>query len=461
MTKRLISCTASDLAAMDKPHLLEAIAASEGRVLACECIGITPPLLTDVTNAEYAAALSADLLLLNMFDVRQPVIQALPPVPPAETVRELKRLTGRPVGINLEPVDPALAARQDGSLWQMSSGRLATPENARIAAEMGVDMILLTGNPGNGVTNHAIARALCALREAVGSRVILAAGKMHAAGVRGEGGSRILTPADAGAVIETFYGQGSGEQYIPCAAGTIKNNTSVPAADVAAEAGQPLPFAVELNSPDPQVLIMHTHATECYRPASGLWCLPGDGARTTDRDANMCAVGRVIADTLNAAGINTLHDETLNDYPSYTGSYSNSRAVVQQYLAQYPSIKVVLDVHRDAIENDAGARMAPVAEIDGRKAAQVMLICGCDNGDTVSLPNWRQNLRFAAAWEGKMEGMYPGLTRPVLFSYRFYNQDLTTGSLLLEVGTHGNNLNEALYAGQLAAKALAALFTGS
>lgn len=202
MTKRLISCTASDLAAMDKPQLLEAIAASEGRVLACECIGITPPLLTDVTNAEYAAALSADLLLLNMFDVRQPVIQALPPVPPAETVRELKRLTGRPVGINLEPVDPALAARQDGSLWQMSSGRLATPENARIAAEMGVDMILLTGNPGNGVTNHAIARALCALREAVGSRVILAAGKMHTAGVRGEGGSRILTPADADALMD-------------------------------------------------------------------------------------------------------------------------------------------------------------------------------------------------------------------------------------------------------------------
>ena len=202
MTKRLISCTASDLAAMDKPQLLEAIAASEGRVLACECIGITPPLLTDVTNAEYAAALSADLLLLNMFDVRQPVIQALPPVPPAETVRELKRLTGRPVDINLEPVDPALAARQDGSLWQMSSGRLATPENARIAAEMGVDMILLTGNPGNGVTNHAIARALCALREAVGSRVILAAGKMHAAGVRGEGGSRILTPADADALMD-------------------------------------------------------------------------------------------------------------------------------------------------------------------------------------------------------------------------------------------------------------------
>ena len=268
-------------------------------------------------------------------------------------------------------------------------------------------------------------------------------------------------PADAGAVAETAYGQGSDEKYIACAAGTIKNNTSVPSAEVAAEIENPLPFAIELNSPEPQVLIMHTHATECYRPAEGLWFLPGDGARTTDRAANMCAVGAIMADTLNAAGIHTLHDESLNDYPSYTGSYSNSRAVVQQYLAQYPSIKVVLDVHRDAVEKEDGTRMAPVAEIGGRKAAQVMLICGCDNGDTVSLPNWRQNLRFAAAWEGAMEGMYPGLTRPVLFSYRFYNQDLTTGSLLIEIGTHGNNLNEALYAGQLAANALASLFTGT
>ena len=166
-----------------------------------------------------------------------------------------------------------------------------------------------------------------------------------------------------------------------------------------------------------------------------------------------------MADTLHAAGTHTLPDETLNDYPSYTGSYANSRAVVQQYLAQYPSIKVVLDVHRDAIEKEDGTRMAPVVEVNGRKAAQVMLICGCDNGSTVSLPNWRQNLRFAAAWEGAMEGMYPGFTRPVLFSYRFYNQDLTTGSLLIEIGTHGNNLNEALYAGQLAANALASLFT--
>ena len=262
-------------------------------------------------------------------------------------------------------------------------------------------------------------------------------------------------PADAGAVTEQQFGQGSGEKYIPCGAGSIKNNTRQTAADVAAEAAQPLPFAIEKDSAAPQVLIMHTHATEDYRLSAGLWFTPGDGARSTDRSINMCAVGRVMADTLNAAGICTLHDETLNDYPSYTGSYANSRAVVQQYLAQYPSIKVVLDVHRDAIERENGTRCAPVCSIDGRQAAQVMIICGCDNGTSVQLPAWRQNLRFAAAWERSMEAKYPGLTRPVLFSYRFYNQDLTTGSLLIEIGGHGNNLNEALYAGYLAAQGLA------
>ena len=267
-------------------------------------------------------------------------------------------------------------------------------------------------------------------------------------------------PADAGSILEKNYPQGSGEKYIPCGAGSIKNNTRQTAADIAAEIANPLPFAIEPNSPNPQVLVMHTHATEDYRLSAGLWFSPGDGARSTDRSINMCAVGRVVADTLNAAGINTLHDETLNDYPSYTGSYANSRAVVQQYLAQYPSIKVVLDVHRDAIESESGSRYAPVCTVEGRQAAQVMIICGCDNGTTVQLPNWRQNLRFAAAWERSMEGMYPGFTRPVLFSYRFYNQDLTTGSLLIEIGGHGNNLNEALRAGQLAANGLVEALRG-
>lgn len=201
-TKRLLDCTARELSAYGKQELLESIAGSEGRVLACETIGITQPLLSDVTNAEYAASLSADILLLNMFDVCHPVIQALPKVPEEETVRELKRLTGRVIGINLEPVQPELAKNNDGTLWQMSAGRLATAENARRAADMGVDLIVLTGNPGNGVSNEVIVHALREISAAVGDRVILAAGKMHASGVAGEGGEHIMTAADAQAFME-------------------------------------------------------------------------------------------------------------------------------------------------------------------------------------------------------------------------------------------------------------------
>lgn len=201
-TKRLLDCTARDLAGYGKTQLLEAIAGSEGRVLACETIGITPPLLLDVTNAEYAASLSADILLLNMFDVRQPILQALPEVPARETIRELKRLTGRVIGINLEPTDFARAQGNAGTLWQMKEGRLATAENAQIAAEMGVDLIVLTGNPGNGVDNAAIQRALRELSAAVGDRVILAAGKMHGSGVLREGGEKIMTPDDVHAFAE-------------------------------------------------------------------------------------------------------------------------------------------------------------------------------------------------------------------------------------------------------------------
>ena len=133
---------------------------------------------------------------------------------------------------------------------------------------------------------------------------------------------------------------------------------------------------------------------------------------------------------------------------------------MQAYLERYPSIKVVLDVHRDAIEDSDGTRVKPVCEIDGESTAQVMVIAGCGNGSSIALPNWRLNLRFAAEWEATMESAYPGLTRPVLCGYRFYNQDLTTGSLLIEIGGHANTLDEALRAGEYAAKALAGVLGG-
>ncbi len=216
MAKRMLDCAASDLRNFTKEDYLSAIAGSEGRVLACECIGITMPVLTDVTNAEFAASLGADLLLLNMFDVNRPVINGLPEVEPAETVRELKRLTGRMIGINLEPVEEQAARENDGTLWAMSAGRKATVENAVRASEMGVDMALLTGNPGNGVSNRAITDSLRAMSDRLKDKMILAAGKMHASGVPGEGGEHIITKKD----VDEFIDAGADIILLP-APGTV------------------------------------------------------------------------------------------------------------------------------------------------------------------------------------------------------------------------------------------------
>lgn len=264
-------------------------------------------------------------------------------------------------------------------------------------------------------------------------------------------------PDDAGDIESQTYGQGSGDGYVTLAAGSIKNSTSNADSVLADAAGAGLPFSIERGSDEPQVLILHTHATECYQPWGDLWYDPDFAARSLDTSMNMCAVGTVMTDVLNEAGIYTLHDETLHDSPSYTESYGRSAETARKYLEQYPSIKVILDVHRDAIERD-GVRIKPLTQINGEDTAQVMIIAGCNNGSTVVLPNWEKNLGFAAAWETEMETLYPGLTRPVLCGYRFYNQDITTGSLLIEIGGHANTLDEALRAGEYAARALASLF---
>ena len=257
------------------------------------------------------------------------------------------------------------------------------------------------------------------------------------------------------------FGQGSGTGYITLGAGSIHNLTQYSDADLRSAVTTPsLPFDVEVNSDEPQVLILHTHATETYQTWPDLVYDPDFTARSQNNALNMCAVGERMAQVLNAAGINTLHDTTLHDSPSYTESYDRSYATTQAYLEKYPSIKVVLDVHRDAIEDADGTRVKPLCTVNGEDTAQVMIIAGCDNGSSIRLPNWRLNLRFAAAWEDAMESRTPGLTRPVMCAYRYYNQDLTTGSLLIEIGGHANTLAEAVRGGQYAAEALAVLLGG-
>lgn len=264
-----------------------------------------------------------------------------------------------------------------------------------------------------------------------------------------------------GAIRAETFAQGSGDGYVTLGAGSIRNLTQYSDADLRAAVTTPsLPFDVEVNSDEPQVLILHTHATETYQTWPDLVYDPDFTARTQNTALNMCVVGEKMAEVLNAAGINTLHDTTLHDSPSYTESYDRSYATTQAYLEKYPSIKVVLDVHRDAIEDSDGTRVKPLCTVGGEDTAQVMIIAGCDNGSSISLPNWRLNLRFAAAWEETMESRTPGLTRPVMCAYRYYNQDLTTGSLLIEIGGHANTVAEAVRAGQYAAEALAVLLGG-
>ena len=198
--KRILDCHASDFASMTAKALLASIGASEGRVIACETIGSFMPMLGDITNAEFVCAMGADILLLNLFDVHRPVINALPKCAPEDTVRTLKQLTGRPVGINLEPIEEEIAGQYEG-MWAMTGGRVATLENARKAADMGVDMILLTGNPGMGVKNSAIVSTLRLYKKELGDRLILAAGKMHASGTL-EGAENIITREDVKAFVE-------------------------------------------------------------------------------------------------------------------------------------------------------------------------------------------------------------------------------------------------------------------
>lgn len=261
-----------------------------------------------------------------------------------------------------------------------------------------------------------------------------------------------------GSITAMQYGYFTGEAYIDLdIAGQVRNVTSVSNEKLLAESRLAPDFTIEKNG-EPQILIMHTHTTESYEPYERDFYDSSFNSRTTDKHMNMAVVGDAIAEQLEAAGITVIHDTTMHDYPSYNGSYDRSRETVQAILDEYPSIKIVLDIHRDAIERADGERIAPVAEINGKNAAQIMIISGCDDG-TMGMPNYMKNFRFSCMLQQQLESDYDGLTRPILFDYRKYNQDLTTGSILIEVGGHANSIDQAVYSGELIGKSLAGCFT--
>lgn len=234
------------------------------------------------------------------------------------------------------------------------------------------------------------------------------------------------------------------------------NNQSGAGVDISSELSKSLGFTVT-KSDEPQILIYHTHTTESYMMSEDQYYTNADEPRTTDEAKNVVAVGKKIAEQLEAAGYAVVHDTTVHDYPGFTGSYTRSAETVQAALEKYPSIKIAIDVHRDSISSGESDKVAPVVTVDGREAAQVMLVMGSETGSVTGYPNWRENLRLAMKLQYLFETNYPQFARSLLLRSTKYNQNLTTGSILIEMGSDANTLDQALYSGELVGKALVLL----
>lgn len=296
-------------------------------------------------------------------------------------------------------------------------------------------------------------------------------------GIEDENGSRELlrlpspqdmTSADAGAkpypthwetgegeIVRTTYGRYSSSAFFDLdGGGQVNNKTDIPNEDLIRESACLPNFTVE-DTDEPLVLLYHTHTTESFEPYVREHYDSSFNYRTTDDTKNVVMVGDAIQAELEAQGIGVIHAREIHDYPSYNGSYARSRETITPILEKYPSIKVVLDIHRDAIAGE-GYAYQPFVEVSGREASQIMIISGCDDG-TLGMPDYMQNFHFACTLQQKLESDYEGFTRPILFDYRHYNQDLTNGSLLIEVGSHGNTLEQSQYAGQLFGRSLGEL----
>jgi stage II sporulation protein P len=210
-------------------------------------------------------------------------------------------------------------------------------------------------------------------------------------------------------------------------------------------------LSLRLPADSPQILIIHTHSTEAYSPADGESYEATGEYRTTDREHSVVKVGDVLAEALTAQGLVVLHDRGIYDYPSYAGSYGRSGAAVESYLSEYPDLAVVIDLHRDAL-GDGDVVYKTMAEVQGETSSQLMLLV-CTGESGLAHPLWRENLKLALALQSAVNEDFPTLARPVAVKPERYNQQLTTGSLLLEVGSSGNTLSEALCAVRLFAEA--------
>lgn len=220
------------------------------------------------------------------------------------------------------------------------------------------------------------------------------------------------------------------------------------------------PLSWDLTGGAPTVLIVHTHATESYTKSPGEEYEETVTYRTLDEGYNMVSIGAEVARVLTAGGISVLHDRGYHDYPSYNGSYANARVTIQEYLRKYPSIQLVLDIHRDASDGSDGSQLSTSATVGGQPASQLLVMVGTDAQGNYH-PNWQENLSLALKLSAQLERADPGVTRPVTLRGERFNTDLTAGSLLIEVGGAGDTHSEALLAANALARGILALARGT
>lgn len=223
-----------------------------------------------------------------------------------------------------------------------------------------------------------------------------------------------------------------------------------------------LSIALPHGNSEPVVLVVHTHGTECYADGTESFSTPdSDGyygfytsdseTRTTDTEKNVIAIGEIFCNTLAEKGIRSIQSRIMHDKDDYNSAYANSRRTISEYLEKYPSIKYVIDLHRDSL-GDSERIKTSASKIP--ECAQVMLVAGC-HGNGVIYPIWKENLSLALKYKKVMDEKHPSLSRPIYLRYSRYNLDLKVGSLLLEVGSCANSFDEAAKAARLAAECFA------
>lgn len=214
-------------------------------------------------------------------------------------------------------------------------------------------------------------------------------------------------------------------------------------------------LALQLRGDAPTVLILHSHTTESFAGSDYAETSP---YRTLDPEHNMIAIGKLVAGTLEDAGIGVIHDTAFHDYPSYNGSYNHAAQSTKAILAEHPSIRLILDLHRDAADTPSG-QLVTACELDGETSAQLMFVLGTD--ERLSHPDWERNLSLALKLQTILESEHSGICRDLNLTRNRYNQHLGELALLVEVGAAGNTLDEAKRAARELAKAIIRLTENS